>query len=541
MKKVLLISFFAVLTLSCNQNKGNEQEASSTVVSFIKPQGILFSVDDVEPADSLLLTDSTKKVIENKIGKEIMFMPEEQLNSLIVPCGNNGLIQTLQECYDNHRPLVLTPDIIWLAICQGVSLHINENYDSLKNVIFTENKPDNIRVRNDKLEYSSIHWKDLIDSIANRTKKYTKKDYFSFFVSDFSTTTQVEKTAYQITLLESYKKGFKYVGDSGCGIPSILIAGNQDDWKTILQKLNMLDLIGLSYWRKNLEPLILQFIKAAGNNPDPEFWKSIYKNVSEYNAFYISGWIIKFFPYVKTLDTIGVYDETHEATKISELLKRNEFLDDNDYMLSTLSTDNFPSGLAKISIEWNNYFKQETKNIEVYSGFMGIKQYWDKSLEPMISWAICDENAKIPDYKLVKNKNQNLNHKPDYWSPHIAKRVTDSAIYDIKSFKTQFESIEFIKKIIVDSLQTKGQINHIDYLNDTIQFIVFSNGKIGNITLQNSTNPELGAYIGNILKNLPNDWFPALCRPSEVIDELEYPEDFDKIKVRANSLVKIGI
>jgi len=435
MKKVFLITISAILTLSCSHNKVNEQNTSSVVVPFIKPQGVLFAVDDVEPADSLLLTDTTKKVIENKIGKEIMFMPEEQQNSLIVPCGNNGLIQTLQECYDNHRPLVLTPDIIWLAICQGVSLHINENYDSLKNVIFTENKPDTIKVRNDSLEYSSVHWKDLIDSIANRTKQYTKKDYFSFFVSDFSTTTPVEKTAYQITLLESYKKGFKYVGDSGCGIPSILIAGNQDDWMTILQKLNMLDLIGLSYWRKNLEPIILQFIKASKDDPDPEFWKSIYKNASEYNAFYISGWIIKFFPYVKTLDTIGVYDETHEATKISELLKKNEFLDDNDYMLSTLSTDNFPSGLAKISIEWNNYFKRETKNIEVYSGFMGIKQYEDKSLEPMISWAICDENAKKPEHKLVKNINRNLNHKPDYWSPHIAKRVTDSAIYDIKSLK----------------------------------------------------------------------------------------------------------
>jgi hypothetical protein len=541
MKKVFLITFYAILTLSCNHKKGNEQVTSSTIIPVIKPEGVLFAVDDVEPADSLLLTDTAKKVIENKIGKEIKFMPEEQQNSLIVPCGNNGLIQTLQECYDNHRPLVLTPDIIWLAICQGVSLHINENYDSLKNVIFTENKPDTIKVRNDSLEYSSVHWKDLIDSIANRTKQYTKKDYFSFFVSDFSTTTPVEKTAYQITLLESYKKGFKYVGDSGCGIPSILIAGNQDDWMTILQKLNMLDLIGLSYWRKNLEPIILQFIKASKDDPDPEFWKSIYKNASEYNAFYISGWIIKFFPYVKTLDTIGVYDETREATKISELLKKNEFLDDNDYMLSTLSTDNFPSGLAKISIEWNNYFKRETKNIEVYSGFMGIKQYEDKSLEPMISWAICDENAKKPEHKLVKNINRNLNHKPDYWSPHIAKRVTDSAIYDIKSFKTQFESLEFIKKIIVDSLQTNGQINNVDYLNDTIQFIVFANGKIGNVTMQNSANPELSAFVGNIIKNLPNDWFPALCRPSEVIDELGYPEDFDKIKVRANSLVKIGL
>lgn len=541
MKKVFLITISAILTLSCSHNKGNEQNTSSIVVPFIKPQGVLFAVDDVEPADSLLLTDTTKKVIENKIGKEIMFMPEEQQNSLIVPCGNNGLIQTLQECYDNHRPLVLTPDIIWLAICQGVSIHINENYDSLKNIVFAENKPDIIKVRNDSLEYSSIHWKNLIDSIANQSKKYTNKDFYSFFVSNFSTTTPIEKTTYQIALLESYKKGFKYVGESGCGIPSILIAGNQDDWLTILNKLSLLDVIGLSYWHKNLEPIILQFIKASGNNPDTEFWKSIYKNADEYNAFYISGWIIKFFPYIKDLDSTGVFDEAHQATKIYEILKKNEFLEDNDYMLSTLSTDNFPSGLSKISIEWNNYFKKDTRNIEIYAGYMGIKQYPDKSLEPMISWAICDEYAKKPNHILVKNKNLILKHTPDYWSPHLASNVIDSAIYDIKTFKSHSESIKYIKQIILDSLQTNTKINRMDYLNDTLQFIVFSNGKIGKVAMRFSTNAEIKNYISKILNELPNKWFPALSHPSDVLDLMGETDEFDKVKIRVNSIIKIGL
>lgn len=256
------ILFFAILTFvaSCGQKQVQNLNSTALITEFEKPKGVSFNVNDVEIADSLLKMDTAKLVFENKIGKVVLFFPVEHTNFALVSCPNNGLIQTIQECYDNHRPLVLTPDIIWLAICQGVSIHINEHYDSLKNIIFIKNKPDKIAIRNDSLEYSAKHWKSLIESFVNETKKYAKDDFYSFFVSEFTTTTAIDKTAYQITLLESYKRAFEYIGDSGCGIPSIHISGTKDDWQTILTKLDMLDKIGLSNWAKNLKPIISEFI-----------------------------------------------------------------------------------------------------------------------------------------------------------------------------------------------------------------------------------------------------------------------------------------
>jgi len=530
-----------ILFTTCGQLQAKTQNTSLSQTQNEEYKGIYFKVNDVEIAGTLLKVDSARQVFENKIGKRILFFPEEHANLRLVNCPNNGLIQTIQECYDNHRPLILTPDIIWLAICQGVSIHMNEHYDSLKNVVFIKNKPDKIIIRNDSLEYSAKHWKNLIGSFSKETKKYTNDDFYSFFVSEFTTTTAIEQTAYQITLLESYKKAFEYIGETGCGIPSITLEGEKADWQTILKKLEMLNKIGLSNWAVNLKPIIQEFINASDGKYKKEFWENIYKNANEYNAFYVSGWVVKFFPYIKSLETEGVYDAKRGETKVGENFKPNKFFEGDTYLLSTLSTDNFPSGLAKIPVTIINKTSGLSKNMEVYAGFFAIQQEKDKSLKPLVSWAICEENAKNPMHKLTKNNSISLKHSPAYWSPHFATNLTDSAVYDMKRFKTHKNSIAYLKKMLVDSLQSNVAFKNLKYINETIQLTVLSNGTIGEVTMTQCKNDQLVRYITGLLKGLPEKWFPALAHPTAVLDLTDFPEADNKIKVRVNSRVKIGL
>lgn len=398
MKQTFLLLAFLLL-LSCNHNTDKkavavEKDSLATRVDFPKPEGLTFKVDDVELAKTLLEEDSAEKIFEEKIDKKILFYPKEFKKYRLVQTYNNGLIQTIHNCYSTHRPLILTPDVIWLAICQGVSIHVNEKMDSLKHVIFIKNKPNKLVVRNDSLEYNDDAWKSLISSIANQTKKYTKDDFYSFFVSQFTTTTEVHKTVYQITLLESYKKVFQYVGESGCGIPSITITGEKKDWELILSKLEMLDKIGLSKWKESLKPIINEFINVYSGKINKKFWKSIYKfKEEEYSENQLSGWIVKLFPYLKKVDGEGVYDKNQDLYKSEEKYVPNQFLEGDKYLHAKLTTDDFPSGMAQIDVLWNNYFKNVSSKIEVYAGFFAIKQYSDKTLEPFISWAICDKNA----------------------------------------------------------------------------------------------------------------------------------------------------
>ncbi len=531
------------IVFSCNSSESQITRAAqiepTALAVFEKPKGKTFKVDDVPLADSLMRVDTTDKVFEGKLGREILFYPKEHRNYGVVSCYNNAFIETIQECYSNHRPLVLSPDAIWLIICQGMSIHINEKFDSLEKIIFVKDKPDEIVVRNDGLGEGEKHWNDLIASFSEETKKYTQSDFYSLFVGDYSTTTPIERTAYKVTLLESYKKAFQYVGESGCGIPSITLTGRKEDWQAILQKLDQLEKIGMSGWARNLRPVIQEFVNVFYANYNTPFWSDIYKDASEYGAYYISGWVLKFFPYIKIIDQPGEFDLEENACKSTEKYIPNPFINGDDYLLSTLSTDNIPSGLAKIDVTWKNHFRDETRKMEVCAGFFAMKQYSDKSLEPMISWAICDKGSKEIEYEAVDQNFKEMAHKEKYWSPNFPSAFADSAIYDIKVHKNHKASLEFVRNFLKESLLSDADFSGLELTGDTLEWVVLSSGKLTQVNyLGKNDNVALTNYLTKQLIALPKEWFPALAYPRDMLDN-EYSDEENKLKIKVNSKVRV--
>ncbi|WP_375559456.1 DUF4419 domain-containing protein [Bernardetia sp. OM2101] len=442
------------------------------------------------------------------------------------------MIQTIHTSFDEHRPLVLSPDIIWLAITQGTSIHINENFKSLEKIIFKKNKSKKLIIRNDSLEYDGKHWQELVTSLSNETTKYTNSDFYSFFVPKFSTTTKTQTTAYQVTLLNSYKKAFEYVGESGCGIPYITITGTKEDWELIYSRLKELDKLGLKYWRIELEPIIQEFINVFDDKKNTVFWKDIYKNILSYGHAYSSGWIIKFFPYLPAIGKRIGMDTVKMDMKYEKIFIKNKFIEGNKYLLSTLSTSDFPSSIVKVDITWNNQLKNETKKLNLYAGFFAIKQYPDKSLEPLISWAVCEQEPKLADHDLKRyRKDYTMPHQDQVWSPFVVDSMTNLAIYNHREFKRSKESIEFVKQEI------KDQLTGIDVAKDTVSFIVLINGKVHDIEF--TGNKKTKKIIEETLKRLDKEWFPALISKGDLL--LMDDSGNGNVKIKANSKVVIPL
>ena len=553
---IFLISFFIFISCSSDQKhekEGNEDTSKtennrlrrdaityktySFGVSEIN-KNIKFDVSDVEIAKEYLVTNESHKIFENKLGKEIMFLPKEHENIQLVNTKYNGLIFAAHQCYSQHRPLVLTPDLIWLAITQGVSIHINKNFKTLKNKIFKPNKPKKLIVRNDSLSYGSEHWEDLINSLANKTSKYTNEDFYSFFVPNFSTTTQVNTTAYQINLLNSYKKAFAYVGESGCGIPYIRITGEKKDWELIYSNLDLLDDVGMEDWKIILKPIIKEFINVYDNNINKKFWQNIYKDMIDYNAFYITGWIIKLFPYLEGMKGDGVIDEEKDCMRFKKYYYKNKFIYGDKMLLSNLSTDDFPSGIVDIDLTWKNYIEKETKKLKIYSGFFGIKQYEDKSLETIISWAICEEKAKNVEHSLNVKHFPYLVENKEFWTPYVVEEeLLKKAIYNQRKFKNSEESINFIKTNLQDTL--KSYFKNLEFKNDTLKFVVLVNGKIENV--EYTGKEKVKDFIEDYLNNLEYNWFPALADPKKVFDMWSEVGDKSTKQIKVNSRIIIPL
>ena len=173
----------------------------------------------------------------------------------------------------------------------------------------------------------------------------------------------------------------------------------------------------------------------------------------------------------------------------------------------------------------------ETQKLKLYAGFFAIKQYPDKSLEPVISWALCEKKARFSDHELKYSyRDEKMVHYPN-WSPFIVDSMTNSAIYNHRKFKNSIESIEFVKQKIKIDLEARFSKTNVS--KDTVSFVVLLNGKVENIKFTGTK--EAKNQIEETLKNLDEEWFPAIVKAGRMARTSEQRN----LRVKANSKVII--
>lgn len=502
------------------------------------PQGIRFDVDKVQLPENRMNEMGAQKVFENSLEKKIRFFPNELANQKVISGWNNCFVAAIHTSFAEHRPLTLSPDAIWLTICQGVSIHINAHFDELESVIFKADKPDKIVVRNDDLVKGSEQWVELLHAFSDSTTKYVNDDYYAFFVPEFSTTTNIIRTSYEVTMLEGFSQAFEYIGDSGCGIPYITLQGAEEDWIGIYDRIDKIEALGMGVWANELRGVVQKFIDAYHSKIDLPFWQSIYKDHTEYGGSYVSGWFIKFFPYLERNGKIEevINEEGYPAFRAGKEYYLNEYLEGNRYLVSRLTTGDFPSGMAVIDVLWQNFGNNE--QMKVHAGFYGIKQYDDLSLEPAIAWAVVSEDAEEVQHK--ENRNWTYpEHRKVYWSPNVKGDIIDSAVYNQGRFKSAEDSYHFVKEHILSVLEKSTQLNVKDLEGISVQLIVLTNGEVLECRSE-QLDATMLMEITRIVQSLPKKWTPGTVDFRHF--EYDYDDENDSgeiVPVPTHSSVKI--
>ena len=223
--------------------------------------------------------------------------------------GKDVFFQTIVRAYAEHRPLVLSPDMVWLLISQGFARYVNAHSDELRNQIVSHTEKMDLVVETEKnLLYEDADWKKLIAGFAAQINEYTKGDVAKTITADFTTTGVTERIVSQVTLMETVKTYFDYVVHyMGCGIPSITLMGTPQDWQKVLEKTEQLEKYGMGDWFKSLKPILTEFIKASEGKPNQAFWQNMVKKenpdklvgnkVCDFRKpTVLDGWMLKLFP-----------------------------------------------------------------------------------------------------------------------------------------------------------------------------------------------------------------------------------------------------
>lgn len=227
--------------------------------------------------------------------------------------GESPFFDGMIDAFADHRPVVLSPDVIWFLICQGFARYVNDNPEAVRDLFVDhEGKIDLVVQSGKDLLQGNADWEAIVDGFYKQIHDNTKGEIADIMAQKFSTTGVNEHIVSEIVLMETVKSYFNYiVMYMSCGIPSVTLTGTPDDWQSILDRTRKLSAYGIDWWVKDLEPILTEFVNASKGKPNVNFWKSIVKKYRpgdlrglscgmDIGSTKFDGWFLKFLPYDKS-------------------------------------------------------------------------------------------------------------------------------------------------------------------------------------------------------------------------------------------------
>ena len=389
MKKVVFIPVLLCVSLVAMAQK--ECKVLNQEAGLIR-----FEVDENLPApkEDMYFYDSAEWQAQNLLRSSVPYRYKPEIlaysfaGEKMAMMREDVFFDALVEAYADHRPFVLSPDMVWQLIGFNFSEYVNNHSEEMRSLLVNHEGVKDLKImtEEDILGDKNADWGDIFEKFSAVIAENTKGDIAQLMTSDFTTTGPTERIASQITLMESLKSYFHYIaGRLACGIPNITLKGTPADWRKVAEKVQGLEKYNMGWWTKELKPIMAEFVKTAEGHPDKKFWKDIVMQdrpdrlrggaCSHEKPTDLDGWMVKLFPDMKKgqMQTSIPYGRMQGA-ELSSMQFKYQLID--------------PITLKVI----------EETDIMLYAGFVGVTV--DKAtgaLEPKIGWVArkVDEEGEL--------------------------------------------------------------------------------------------------------------------------------------------------
>jgi hypothetical protein len=377
---------------------------------------IRFGVDDVKSDQERLSTTNAKFQLEKQLGKELLAFSHNDKFEVIPNQDIHPLALAVHAAFSEHRPLLLTPDIIWIAIAQGFAQHINNHAESLRLRFVNHQGKQQLVIATQQIPNQLQHWSEAVQQWALQIRDRVGADLYRLLECNFSTTTPITQTASHVVMMNAFQQYFDYVMYCICGIPEITLLGTVEDWQSICDRVQMMAEYDLEWWTARLLPICREFVETAAGQPSLEFWRCIYKPKPVYGVELITGWLTDLFPYIQ-----------HSVTKAASV--RNPVLEIDRCELPNasssepffqqvahgISPESLPLGISQAPFQLITPDGKEY-SLELVAGFIGVYQdSQQQTLQPEIGWAVRECSDRFA--QLLDNiQQQHLTQPPINWS-----------------------------------------------------------------------------------------------------------------------------
>jgi hypothetical protein len=353
------------------------------------PKPVVIAVSSVPIAGKPLETQLAARILRVAAGDEVeAFSPVDGQEWLArMESIGHPFIAAAHRAFADHRPLALSPDMIWQLLVQMAAEEVHaapENYRAL--FADHEHGSRTLEVRRDEfiLGAADNNWPGVFAELERRIVAKVPDSPAGDFAHAFSTSTPTEVAARQVVLLKAASPYFNYQVSTWCGIPRIELHGTVDDWRWIREHLAGLRQFNMERRVKAMRPVLDECVASAEGKANPAFWKSYYKYASESGSSYVSGWINVFFvdENNKLLDVVLDPEFSWMAPP-----ERKESLGAVNLPLAITTRSYKSKGVVDVDFVWQYY--EQTIPMRWRAGFMGVAQdRKSMTLKPVIAWQV---------------------------------------------------------------------------------------------------------------------------------------------------------
>lgn len=302
---------------------------------------------------------ASKKIIQSSFS--------HPLDDHHISSSKHGLVYALYHAYSHHHHLTIRPDDVWFAILTQINFYINAHAEELRSFFVAHEGQKELIVNG----VGTIHTADLGTLAVTMTHEIQKNvldpGLQKWIMPEFSTTTDNDKIVAAIQMMGTMQKYFSYKMCLLCGIPSVTLLGERDDWELLLKKLDKIPQLGKEPIRfaELLTPILKRFVACFDDPTSPDlrdFWgKCAHRYSGGSGPTYLSGWATAFCFWNEDGKT-SYHGGPHEWDTGCEL---------DGVAFHKVEIDDIPAGYASVPVKLDDNGKEY--DTMMLAGMVGIQ------------------------------------------------------------------------------------------------------------------------------------------------------------------------
>lgn len=337
-----------------------------------------FLVDPVQRATDRPIT----RPLSEQLGASLLLGGEPE-RPVVDHGATHPLLGAVHRAFAEHRPLVLTPDVVWLTIAHGVARHVHLNAETLRRRLVRHDGRERITLEVSELPDSGADWGEVVEAFRDALADRIGDGPARLFECDFSTSTEVERLAGRVVLMDAYTPFYDYQLECICGIPWVRLEGTVEDWRRIRERVDVLAELDLETWARSLRPICDELVKAADGAPTLSFWRRLYKPVDAYGGDVVTGWIARLYPYV-----IAEGAASRPNPLLALPIDEPSGHSDGWYSGPGVRPHDIPAEASRARIRVVDHPRGEVRDVSLEAGVMAVGLEEDGALAPLCAWVL---------------------------------------------------------------------------------------------------------------------------------------------------------